>query len=155
MRKGKDPTLFIVLFEDSAAIAGLVVAFLGIYLGQITGILWLDGAASVIIGLILAVVAGWLAWETKGLLIGESASAVIRAQVRSLVQSHNGVEKIHELLTLHMGPESILVIVSVDFADALDADTVENTVAGIRDRIRNEVPGLSRVFIQVESPKTL
>ena len=150
VRKGKDPTLFIVLFEDSAAMAGLVVAFLGIYLGQITGLLWLDGVASVIIGLILAVVAGWLAWETKGLLIGESASAVIREQVRSLVQGHKGVENIHELLTLHMGPESILVIVSVDFADALDADAVENTVAGIRDRIRREVPGISRIFIQVE-----
>ena len=75
---------------------------------------------------------------------------MIREQVRSLVQSDEGVAKINELLTLHMGPESILVIVSVDFADALDADAVENTVSGIRDRIRSEVPGLSRVFIQVE-----
>ena len=150
VRKGKDPTLFIVLFEDSAAMAGLMVAFLGIYLGQITGLLWLDGAASVIIGLILAVVAGWLAWETKGLLIGESAGAVIREQIRNLVRGHKGVENIHELLTLHMGPESILVIVSVDFADALDADAVENTVAGLREAIRREVPGVSRIFIQVE-----
>jgi divalent metal cation (Fe/Co/Zn/Cd) transporter len=130
--------------------AGLVVAFLGIYLGEVTGLLWLDGAASVIIGLILAVVAGWLAFETKGLLIGESASAMVREQVRNLVESDEGVAKINELLTLHMGPESILVIVSIDFIDTLDADAVENAVAGLREAIRREVPGLSRVFIQVE-----
>ena len=150
VQKGKDPTLFVVLFEDSAAMAGLIVAFLGIYFGQITGWMWLDGAASVIIGLILAAVALWLAFETKGLLIGESASESVRDQVRKLVSGANGVEKIHELLTLQMGPESILVVVSLDFADRLDADTVENTMAGIRDRVRKEVAGVSRVFIQVE-----
>lgn len=150
VQKGKDPTLFVVLFEDSAAMAGLVVAFLGIYLGQVTGWMWLDGAASVVIGLILASVALWLAWETKGLLIGESASATVRSQVRSMVADQDGVEKIHELLTLQMGPESILVVVSLDFADRLDAAAVENTMAGMRERIRTEVAGVSRVFIQVE-----
>jgi cation diffusion facilitator family transporter len=150
VQKGKDPTLFVVLFEDSAAMAGLIVAFLGIYLGQITGWLWLDGAASVIIGLILAAVALWLAFETKGLLIGESASEGVRDQVRKMVSGADGVEKIHELLTLQMGPESILVVVSMDFADRLDATAVENTVADMRDRIREEVAGVSRVFIQVE-----
>lgn len=150
VQKGKDPTLFVVLFEDSAALAGLIVAFLGIFLGQITGWLWLDGAASVVIGLILAAVALWLAFETKGLLIGESASDAVRDQVRNLVSGTGGVERVHELLTLQMGPESILVVVSLDFADQVSADGVENTVAGMRQRIRQEVAGVSRVFIQVE-----
>ncbi len=150
VQKGKDPTLFVVLFEDSAAMAGLIVAFLGIYLGQVTGWMWLDGAASVVIGLILATVALWLAFETKGLLIGESARVGVRDQVRSLVSGADGVVNVHELLTLQMGPESILVVVSLDFADRLTAAKVENTVAGMRDRIRREVAGVSRVFIQVE-----
>ncbi len=87
VREGKDPTLFVVLFEDSAAMLGLVIAFIGILLGQLTGIPYFDGAASVVIGLLLATVAAWLAHETKGLLIGEAAGSETRRELMALVES--------------------------------------------------------------------
>ena len=82
VRRGKDPSLFVVLFEDSAAMLGLVVAFAGIALSHATGLAWIDGAAAVVIGLILAATAAWLAFETKSLLIGEAADEEVRAEIR-------------------------------------------------------------------------
>ncbi len=143
--------LFVVLFEDSAALLGLLVAFLGIALGDWTGIPYFDGTASVLIGLILATVAAWLALETKGLLIGESAAPEIRRRVLETVQADPGIERVHELLTLHMGPESILVLVRADYRDDLGAADVERSVAALKDSIRRHVPAASRIFIQVES----
>jgi cation diffusion facilitator family transporter len=151
IKKGKDPTVFVVLFEDSAALLGLLVAFLGIALSRWTGLHWLDGAASVVIGLILAVVATWLAFETKGLLIGEAAAPEVRGKVLELVKAHPGIDRINEVLTLHMGPESILVLVSADFENSLSASHVEAAVSELKKLIRNSVPGVARVFIQVES----
>jgi divalent metal cation (Fe/Co/Zn/Cd) transporter len=151
VHRGKDPTIFVVLFEDSAAMAGLVVAAVGIALGQATGIHEFDGAASIVIGLILGTVAIWLAVETKGLLIGESASAEIRRRLGQVVRSHEGIAALNELVTLHMGPESILVAISVDFADGLSSEQVEASVAALNRRIREAAPQASRVFIEVES----
>ena len=91
VRESKNPTTFVVLFEDTAAMAGIVVAFIGIWLGNLTGLVWLDGAASVIIGLILAVTAWMLAKETKDLLIGESASPECEAAIGKLAGSLPGV----------------------------------------------------------------
>ena len=107
IKKGKDPTLFVVLFEDAAAMLGLIVAFIGIYLSTTTGILYFDGASSIIIGLILGLTAGVLAYETKGLLIGESARDSVIDGIRRIVQNYGGVEKVNEVLTMHMGPEYI------------------------------------------------
>jgi cation diffusion facilitator family transporter len=152
VRHGKDPTMFVVLFEDSAAMLGLVVAFVGIALGQITGNLYFDGAASVIIGLILATVAAWLAYETHGLLIGEAASERVRQQIRRLIVTHPGIRQLSELLTMHMGPDSILVTASVDYLDGWSSTQVEASVAELNAKIREAVPGVRRVFIEVEAP---
>ena len=115
VQRGKDPTIFVVLFEDSAAMLGLVVAFLGVWLADTTGVLYFDGIASVIIGLILGGTAIWLAYETKGLLIGEAANTRIVEGIRGLVQESEGVERLNEVLTMHMGPDFILVNLSVHF----------------------------------------
>jgi len=151
VRHGKDPTLFVVLFEDSAAMAGLVVAMVGIALVQITGIPYFDGLASVIIGLILASVAGWLAFETHGLLIGEAASKTVRDEIRRIVTSQPGIKHLNELLTMHVGPEAILVTLSVDFKDGLPSEDVEATVAALNREIHERIPEVSRVFIETES----
>lgn len=148
VKESKDPTTFVVLFEDSAAMAGIVVAFLGIWLGQRTGILWLDGVASLIIGLILGATATWLAVETKGLLIGESAAPKTVAGIRQLVAATSCVERVNECLTLHMGPDNILVTLSVDFADGTPLETIEETVAELDRSIRSRWPRVAKVVIE-------
>ena len=153
VQRGKDPTMFVVLFEDSAAMLGLVVAFLGMWLSQKTGILYFDGIASVIIGLILGGTAIWLAYETKGLLIGESANTRIVEGIRALVQGSDGVEQLNEVLTMHMGPDFILVNLSVDFRDAIAAGDLEPLIAGLDTAIKQQFPTVKRVFIEAEARK--
>ncbi len=147
----KDPTLFMVLFEDSAAMAGLVVAFIGILLVQFTGNPYFDGAASVVIGLILAATATWLAYETKGLLIGERAERQVVDGIRELVGSYPEVEHVGEVLTMHMGPDFILVNISVDFIDNLPAGEMEKLIAELDRKIKQAFPRVQRVFVEAES----
>ncbi len=151
VRRGKDPTMFVVLFEDSAAMLGLVVAFLGIVASQVTGILYFDGVASIVIGLILATTASWLARETKGLLIGESANRAVVEQIRGIVRSHPRIQYVNEVLTMHMGPHFILVNLSVDFVDPATAAEVEEAVAELDDEIKKTLPNVQRVFIEAEA----
>jgi len=150
VRESKDPTTFVVLFEDSAAMAGIIVAFVGIWLSQMTGLYWIDGAASVAIGLILAGTAWLLAVETKDLLIGEAASPATIAGIRNLAAQMTGVEKVNEVLTLHMGPEYILVNMSLDFADHCTADQIEDEIARLTGAIKNEWPLVQKVFVEAE-----
>lgn len=154
VQKGKDPSILVVLFEDSAALIGLVVAFLGIFLGQVTGIVYFDGAASIIIGLILAGTATWLAYETKGLLIGESANDSIVQGIRELASGHDYVGYVNEVLTLHMGPDFILVNISLDFMDEATADEIETTVEKLDKEIKKNYLQVKRVFVEAEARKS-
>ena len=149
--RGKDPSMFTVLFEDTAAMLGLVVAFLGILLGQITGSAIFDGVASVIIGLILAGTAIWLAYETKGLLIGESANKEVVNGIRILAMSYPYVEHVNEVLTMHMGPAYVLVNISIDFKDDATAQDLESSIAYLTQRIKADYPEVKRVFVEAES----
>jgi cation diffusion facilitator family transporter len=151
VRQGKDPTMFVVLFEDTAAMGGLIIAFLGIALGQWTGSPYFDGAASVLIGMLLGAVACWLAWETQGLLIGEAADPDIQARIREIVAAHAGIKTVNELITMHMGPHFILVTMSVDFADQLNSNEVEAATAEFNRLIKMALPDVKRVFIEAES----
>jgi cation diffusion facilitator family transporter len=153
VRESKDPTTFVVLFEDSAAMAGIIVAFVGIWLSQLTGMYWIDGAASVVIGLILAGTAWLLAVETKDLLIGEGAAPTTVNSIRRLAGQVTGVEKVNEVLTLHMGPEYILVNVSLDFADACQAQLIEDEVARLAQTIKAEWPLVKKVFVEAREKK--
>jgi cation diffusion facilitator family transporter len=150
VRQSKDPATFVVLFEDSAAMLGIIVAFLGIWVGHATGLAWLDGAASVVIGLILAATAWLLAVETKDLLIGEAAAPECVAGVRSLAADADGVLKVNEVLTLHMGPDFILVNISLDFRDDFTADRVEASIADLTKAIKTDWPLVKRVFAKAE-----
>ncbi|MDZ7714885.1 MAG: cation diffusion facilitator family transporter [Balneolaceae bacterium] len=150
VKKEKDPTTFVVLFEDSAAMLGLVVAFVGIWIAQVTGNPIFDGVASIIIGIILAVTAGWLAYETKGLLIGESAEHEIVDDIKILSSSVQSIVKVNETLTMHMGPNFILVNISVDFKDSMGATQIESDISALTKKIKEKYPRVKKVFVEAE-----
>ncbi len=153
VQRGKDPSLFVVLFEDSAALLGLVVAFAGVLLSQLTGILYFDGIASILIGTILGTTAAWLAYETKGLLIGESANQKVRQGIREIALTYPEISHVNELLTMHMGPEFILVNISVNFIDDAIADDIENAISRLDRHIKHDYPNVKRVFVEAEAIK--
>ena len=148
VRRGKDPTMFAVLFEDTAALAGLVIALEGVGAADLLGWAWADGAASLGIGVVLALVAALLAVECKGLLIGEAASDDVVAGLRRILSGHAGIERLGELLTMHMGPRDVLVVASADFDDRLRAGEVEGAVAALDLEIRAAYPEVKRVVIE-------
>jgi cation diffusion facilitator family transporter len=151
VRRGKDPTMFVVLFEDSAAMLGIVTAFLGVLLVDLTGILVFDGIASIIIGLILGGTAVWLAYETKGLLIGESANKMVIDGIREIVLSYDGIDNLNEVLTMHMGPDFVLVNISIDFRDDIHAGDLEDMISRMDTQIKESFPSVKRVFVEAES----
>jgi cation diffusion facilitator family transporter len=153
VQRGKDPSMFVVLFEDSAAMLGLLVALLATIFTQVTGNLYLDGIASIIIGFILAGTAMWLAFETKSLLIGESANIYVVNGIRKLSQSYENIEHVNEVLTVHMGPEFILVNISVEFNNATTATEIEETISQLDAAIKNEFENVKRVFVEAEARK--
>ena len=150
IQRAKNPTIFVVLFEDSAAMLGLMVAFAGVWMSQVTGILVFDGIASVIIGLILVGTSIWLAYETKSLLIGESANKLVIRGIRDALRGRSNIEHVNEVLTMHMGPDFILANISVDFTDKISAQQVEADIAEIDRAIKQKFPEVKRVFIEAE-----
>ena len=151
VRRGKDPTDFAVLLEDSAALAGIGVAFVGVFLGQLTGDSRFDGAASMIIGLILAATAIWLARETKGLLIGECANREVVAEIKRLVGSYREVERVNEVLTMHVGPEYILANISIDIACDVPRSRAHAIMDELDVRIKRADARVKRVFIESQN----
>ncbi|PHR20885.1 MAG: cation transporter [Sphingopyxis sp.] len=151
VRNSKDPTVFTILFEDSAAMIGLIIAFLGIFASQYFNMPILDGIASICIGVVLAFVALVLAYESKGLLIGEGASPAVVAGIRAVVSNDKRITGLNEILTMHMGPEDILLAASVDFDDRLTADKVEQAITDFEKAIKAEFPQVKRIFIEAQS----
>ena len=151
IRKSKDPAVFTVLFEDVAAMLGLIVAFVGLLIAQYMQLAWMDGAASIAIGLILAATAALLAYETKGLLIGEAADETLRDGVREIVAQAEGVRVINEMRTMHMGADDVLLALSLDFRDGLTVGRVEDTIYVLEMAIKSRFPEIKRLFIEVQS----
>ncbi len=151
VKRGKDPTVIAVLFEDSAALAGLLVAFAGIALYHITGNPLFDAAASIVIGLILGATAMWLAFETQGLLIGESANREVVAEIKRLAERYPEVEKVNEVLTMHMGPDYILANISVNIACDVPRTRAHAIMDELDDRIKKADPRVKRVFIESQN----
>jgi cation diffusion facilitator family transporter len=148
VKESKDPTVFTILFEDSAALAGLAVAFVGVGLGHLFGWPVMDGIASILIGLILGATAILLAWETKGLLVGESALPHVTAGIRGVVREEGDVERLNEVLTLQLGPKDVLATVSVEFADGLPTGRMEQTIQRLDAAIKRAHPEVTRVYIE-------
>ena len=151
VRTSKDPMVFTVLFEDSAAMLGLMTAFIGIFLSDTLELPVLDGVASVVIGLILVITASFLAYECQGLLTGEGVRPQTKAKLLEIAESTPGVRCVNELLTMHFGPADVLVAISLDFADDLSAGDVEAAVTAIEQRMKAAHPEVKRIFIEAQS----
>ncbi|MEO0327868.1 MAG: cation diffusion facilitator family transporter [Pseudomonadota bacterium] len=149
--ESKDPTIFTVLFEDTAAMLGLIVAFLGILGAQYLNIPELDGVASICIGLILAGTAIVLARETMGLLIGEAAAPEIVERISSIIEAEGAVDSLNEIRTLHRGPNDVLLVISIDYRNDIRAGEVENTNYALELAIKKEFPVVKRIFLEVQS----
>lgn len=150
LRDSKDPASFIILFEDSAALAGLVVAGLGIWAAHAWDEPRIDGMASVLIGLILACVAVLLSREAKGLLIGERADPAVIARVRDTVAARPGVTAVNHVRTIHTAPDAVFVALSVDFDDALTMGEGEVLIESIERELKAALPQLSSIYIRPE-----
>jgi len=151
IRRSKDPALFTVMFEDTAALFGLGVALVFIYLSDALQKPELDGVASILIGCILAATACLLAFECKGLLIGESANSQVVMDIRQILARDPAVQHINEVLTLHLGPHDILLTISLDFSDALSSEQVEDVISRFETHIKSDHPDIRRVFIEAQS----
>lgn len=150
IRHSKDPTIFTVLFEDTAAMIGLMIALMGVAGSHIFGIHELDGLASIGIGIVLAGVAILLATESKGLLIGEGADPLIVGDIRAMFAADKRISKTNEILTMHLGPNEILLNASFDFIDGLPAEVVEASISEFERKIKERFPAIRRIFIEAQ-----
>lgn len=148
VRQSKDPPAFIILLENGAAMAGILAAAIGLLLTQLTGDPLFDGAASIVIGIILAFTAALLAHESKGLLIGEAADPLLVDNLRQLACEVPGVVGVGYVLTVHSSPDQITVMMNVDFRDDLPASEVEQIVCRVEQEARERWPAVRRLFVR-------
>ena len=153
LRESKDPTAKTVLFEDSAALIGIVIAATGLLLtdyqvGGAAGAYW-DGLASIIIGLVLAIVAFVLARSSRGLLLGEAANPKVLAAIKQAIESHPNVERVVELLTMHLAPKQILINANVRLRPELRTDEIVSSVEEVEERIKRAEPKVEMIFLEV------
>jgi cation diffusion facilitator family transporter len=147
MRYSKDPAIYEVLAENAAAILGLVFALAGV-LATAAGYRMGDAIASVAIGVLLIAVAGFLMIETRSLLTGESAAPAVRDEIGKVLDEDARIEGIHEVRTMHMGPEDILVGATIDFRDDLSGPDLERAVDEITDRLQRTEPRITAVYLR-------
>ncbi len=150
IRETKDAVLLVILFEDSAAVAGLLVALGGVIASEVTGDPRWDAMASIVIGVLLAGVAFFLAFEIKGLLIGEAASRRDRATINARVLAHSNVAQVGRLLTMHMGPDEILVNLDVELVADLSGEEVHQTIEDVEQAFRSSLPAAKNIFIETK-----
>lgn len=151
VRTSKDPTTVTVLFEDSAAMAGLIVALVGVHLAHLLEMPILDGIASMAIGLILFAVAAFLAWESKKLLVGEAAHPDVQAHVRAIANEQPGVAGLGRVLTLHMGPYNLVLNIEINFDADLTAAEITQSINAFEDAVREAHPEIKYIFVEAES----
>lgn len=150
-RRSKDPTTFTVLFEDTAALVGLFIALIGIFLAHQLNIPELDGAASILIGVVLAVSAWLLARETKGLLLGETADPRLRENVLNIAQQDAAVYSANGVLTEQMGAHQVIASLSLEFKDYLTSDEIEACVNRIEAQIKQLHPEIITLFVKPQT----
>ncbi len=150
LREAKDPSLFTVLFEDTAALLGLVVAFLGVFLSHQLDAPAFDGAASIVIGVILVSAALWLAHESRSLLVGEAASPELVEALREIVLGDRSVVGLGAVLTMHLGPEEVLLNIEAEFEAGSTIEVVRGAIDRIEAQMAERFPEVTRVFIEVK-----
>jgi cation diffusion facilitator family transporter len=158
LRESKDPTAKTVIFEDSAALVGIIIAGLGLYLtehhsGPGDGAYW-DGLASMAIGVVLAIVAFTLARSSRGLLLGEAATPKSVDAIHAAIESHPNVCEVVELLTMHLAPKQILINAHINFRDQLATDDIEQTIEEIEELIKRAEPKVDQIFLETAREST-
>jgi divalent metal cation (Fe/Co/Zn/Cd) transporter len=148
LRASKDAPTIVVLLENGGALAGLLIAAIGIAVSHWTNNPVWDGLASVLIGLVLAGVAIFLLIEAKGLLIGESADPELVEALRASAEAHDGVDKVHEVITVHHSPDQIVSVISADFDDGISAADVERIVRDIEAKVAADFPVVTRIYVR-------
>ena len=151
IRKSKDPPSFMVIFEDTASLVGLSIAFAGTFLSTELGLPMLDGVASILIGLVLAATACLVARETKGLLIGEGADPSISDSIMRIANDAEGVAHANGIVTVHLAPHQIVAAISLEFADELRTPEIEAKVAELETRLRQLHPEVIALFVRPQS----
>ncbi|MDX8519809.1 cation diffusion facilitator family transporter [Mesorhizobium dulcispinae] len=154
VRRSKDPSVYTVLFEDSAALLGLIVAFAGILASELLEIPELDGAGSIGIAAILGATAIFLARESKGLLLGEPASLKVQRKVLAIAEDDPAVQRANGILSVHIGPEEIVAGLSIEFEDHLTAPEIEACVERLEARLKKDMPEITRLFVKPQATGT-
>lgn len=148
---GKDPVIPVVLLEDTGAIVGLVVALVSIGVSAITGDSRIDAVGSIVIGVLLCLIGLALARDTKSLLIGEGITETMRREVIGIIEAVPGVDKVGQLLSLHLGPKTILLALKVRFEKGLDLADVERVTNDLEAAVRAKIPEMTRIFVEPDS----
>ena len=154
IRNSKDPTVFAILFEDTAAITGLFIALFGVIASQVFNMPVFDGIASLLIGFVLAGTSAFLCYETYSLMLGEAISPALKAEIREVISGFKGITGLNEIRGIHQGPHDVLLILSIDFDDYQTAADVENTVGALEVAIRQKAPEIKTIAIEAQSLKS-
>ena len=150
IHRSSNPAIFSPFVEDTAALAGIAVAFLGIWLSHVFSSPYFDASASIVIGLILIVAAAFLARETGGLLVGESLDQRQVNHIRDIIQRHQAVDRVGDLLTMQLGPDQVLLAADIAFRPGLNTDRLEKTVEDIEMAVQKEHPSVKRIFFEAQ-----
>lgn len=151
INNSKDPSVFAVLMEDTAALIGLVIAFFGVLLGDMYDNHYIDGIASILIGVVLTATSVLLAYESKALLIGESANDEMIADIVSITKQEVAVQNVKNPLTMHLGPEEIILAMEINFKDDITSNEVAHSIETIEKKIREMHPEVKKIFIEAQS----
>lgn len=150
LRASKDPRVFVPVAEDLAALLGVVVAFLGVWLARLLEAPALDAVSSIVIGIVLAGVALFLAWETRALLVGETIGSDLEHRIRGICANDDEVVELVRILGVNLGPDEVLLTLGLHFEPHLETDALARAVERIERRIREADPRVTRVFVEPE-----
>lgn len=148
---GRDPTIPMVLLEDTGAVVGLLIALASVLVTWVTGSGVADAVGSLGIGIVLCGIGLLLAFETHGLIIGEGATPEVRAKALGVIRATPGVDEVTQMLTLHLGPDTILLALKVRFRPDATVRDVEEVTNDIEERVRAEIPEMKRIFVEADS----
>jgi cation diffusion facilitator family transporter len=151
IRRSTDPSVFVVLFEDAADLVGLLIAGIGVFLSEQLEMPIIDGIASMAIGCVLALVAVYLAHQSKGLLLGQSMDKHVLQGIIDAAIQDEAVEKVAQPLTMYLGPEEVLVNLEVKFREGLPSQEIPAAVSRIENAIRRRHPVIKRIYIEAGS----